>query len=815
MRLPLVTLFALVLTSACTVKVDAAGKACDDQHPCADGRVCVGGVCVAPDSTGDDAGPGDEDAGTSACLVDPLLGTACGAGIGECAQMGLYVCEGSALVCSVTGGVGVAEQCDGKDNDCDGATDEELTPPACEKTLGVCAGAAAPTCGGASGFSACQYGTDFEETETRCDGKDNDCDGVIDDVSGCLYSFLGSGPAGFQDGAAADAKFAFPAYLHFDSAGILYVADRANHALRKIDTNGNVTTIAGTGTCGFEDGPVATAKLCRPTDIEVDANGVVFFTDTSNHRIRKVENGIVSTVAGNGFTGKIDGAAATSEFEHPQGLLLLPDGDLIIADSDNHAIRRYDAATQSVSTVAGTGSGGHTDGPALSAQLQTPVDVVMDSAGNLYVSETSGDRIRVVPPTGSTFVLAGSTSGSDAYAEAIGTAARFHDPGQMALVESANLLFVTDSDNHRVRRVPLNATTSTSSAFGIGSTGWTNGSSGRLETPIGLALSGMSLYFTDHNHVIRKATLSPTGSVVITDVAGTPTAVRTADGDASTALLSLNGKLSRASDGTIFWVEDENNIVRRLSPDGAVQTIAGDATGFTAGEVTGPLVDSRLDDPRDVVMGPDGRLYVVEEDNHSVRVIDLMAGTMEHFAGSTVGSSGTADGALTSARFNGPRALSFGKDAMGGDVLYVADGWNDSLRAIAFPNGPVTTIATGISNVEDLVADEIGNLYFSDSNMVKRLTTGGTISTLYSSLPTGYILALELDGSDLVAVGGRTVVRLGLSANNVTTLLQLPEGWRDGASAEASGGRFTGIAATPEYYLLSDYYTGRLRRLYK
>ncbi|MHB8873797.1 MAG: NHL domain-containing protein [Myxococcaceae bacterium] len=844
-------ILAFLLLSACSVRInDAAGLACDEDHPCAGGRICHEGACVDPatvpaadggandagtgdagadDAGADDAGTGDGGAGDAGnCAGNPVIGTACAAGVGECRANGTWVCQSGAAICNAVAGTAQAELCDGKDNDCNGTTDDGLTVPPCALTQGVCSAAPPRTCQGAAGWSACTYGADYQTPETRCDGKDNDCDGDVDDVSGCLYTLAGGGPAGLVNGPASSVQFAFPGFLTADSAGNLYVADTSNHVIRKVDPQGAASTVAGSGECGYLDGPVATARMCAPADVVVTSSGVLYFSDRFNQRIRKIENGTVSTLAGNGFTGYTNGAALSARFNDPRGLELEPNGDLLIADTYNQRIRRYVVATQMVETYAGTGTTGNTNGATpLTTQFNNPLDVARDSAGNVYVSELSGDRIRKFTPAGAASILAGSPTGGDGSTDGIGTLALFSDPYQMAVDEVLGYIYVADRNNERIRAVPLSGTTTTRTPAGSGNNGFLNGTASRFEQPIGIAIFGTAAYVTDANHVIRKVTWDGVAATAtVTDFAGVREQERSRDGTGTGARLCFPLRFSKDTAGNLYFAEDETNIVRRMTAAGVVTTIAGDATAFTAGGVTGPLSTSRLDDPQDVQPGPDGKLYVADQDNSRVRVIDLGAGTLSTFAGT---SSGYLEGALLTARFRAPTVVTFGKDTSNNDVLFVGDLYNYVIRAIPFPLGPValhagTAQSWGTSDgapgtghfpeINDVVAAPGGVLYVADSSGIRKVDSAGVISTLYGSPPV-QIRGLALDGTDLVGVGQGSVYRFSTTSASTTLVFDSLQGWHDGLQATAGVGSFTDVIAEPNYYLLVDYGSRRIRRLWK
>jgi len=214
--------------------------------------------------------------------------------------------------------------------------------------------------------------------------------------AGAVTTLAGTGVGGYLDGPAASAQFSSPTSLAQDAAGNVYVADAANYRIRRIDPSGNVTTLAGSGVRGFLDGPAATARFFEPQGIALDAAGNLYVADRASQRIRRLSPaGVVSTYAGTGTAGYLDGPAATARFNSPIGVAVDARGDVYVAERAGHRLRRIEAATGQVSTVAGTGTAGYLDGPALSAQLSSPNGLAIQN-GSLYVADPGTNRVRKV-----------------------------------------------------------------------------------------------------------------------------------------------------------------------------------------------------------------------------------------------------------------------------------------------------------------------------------------------------------------------------------------------------------------------------------
>ena len=268
--------------------------------------------------------------------------------------------------------------------------------------------------------------------------------------TGSVSTLAGSGVPGFADGIGSAAQFHFPTDVAVDSTGNVYVGDSENHRIRKITPAGAVSTLAGNGLFGFADGDGSNARFYSPYGVAVDSSSNVYVADHKNHRIRKITpGGVVSTMAGSGGAGFVDGPAATAQFLFPFGVTVDLSDNVYVGDQFNHSIRKITPAGV-VSTLAGSGVAGFAEGSGISAQFNGPRAVTVDSSGNVYVADLVNHRIRSITPAGLVTTLAGS--GVAGYADGTASDAEFWAPSGVAVDSSGNI-FVAEFNNNRIRKI--------------------------------------------------------------------------------------------------------------------------------------------------------------------------------------------------------------------------------------------------------------------------------------------------------------------------------------------------------------------------
>ncbi|EFG04089.1 Receptor protein kinase (plasmid) [Streptomyces clavuligerus] len=346
-----------------------------------------------------------------------------------------------------------------------------------------------------------------------------------------ISTVAGTGVAGFtgDNGPAVAAQLNRPYGIAVDSAGTLYFSDYNNHRVRKITTDGKVSTVAGIGSAGYrgDNGPAVSAQLNCPREVAVDGAGAVYVTDAENHRVRKITaDGTISTVVGTGVAGfSGDGGPATAaRLNRPFGVAVDSTGVLYVTEYNNNRIRKV-AADGTISTVAGTGATGNRgdDGPAASAQLNRPYGVAVDGAGAVYIADTDNHRIRKITADGTISTVAGTGTGGFDGDGGPATAARLNRP-MGVVIDSTGTLYVADYGNHRIRKITTDGKIGTVAGTGTGGFGGDGGppASAQVNNSLGVAVDCVdTLYIADYgNHRVRKvasarmAGLPESGSVV-------------------------------------------------------------------------------------------------------------------------------------------------------------------------------------------------------------------------------------------------------------------------------------------------------------
>jgi sugar lactone lactonase YvrE len=471
------------------------------------------------------------------------------------------------------------------------------------------------------------------------------------------------------------------------------------------------------GGAALLDAPPLDAPLGEDLPAAGGAPGTDGATGTSGPGTLAVLAGVLS-----GY-GSTDGTGADARFAIPSGVAVDAVGNVFVADPANGTIRKITPAAV-VTTFAGTASvtGGKVDGTGAEARFYYPQGVAVDGAGNVFVADTRNHTIRMITPASVVTTLAGS-GGAEGSTDGTGTEARFSRPQGVA-VDGAGNLFVADSGNNTIRMItPASVVTTLS-----GNAGWTSyldgaGTAALFDTPTGVAVDAAgSLFVADsQSHTIRK--VSPAGAV--TTLAGTGSWTGTADGTGAAARFNHPGGAAVDGAGNLFVADSGNHAIRKITPEGVVTTFAG-MTGVM-GFADGTGADARFYGPTDVDVDASGNLFVADYGNHLVRKISP-AGVVSTLAGA-VGSYGKVDGLGADARFTRPSGVAVD----GAGNVFVAESENFAIRKIT-PEGVVTTLADPAGlfyHPEDVAADGAGNLFVADksSHTILKLTPAGVVTT--------------------------------------------------------------------------------------
>ena len=553
---------------------------------------------------------------------------------------------------------------------------------------------------------------------------------------------------GWFDGTGRAARFNLPAGLAIDGSGNVYVADASNHTIRKITPSGAVTTLAGSaGHPGSTDGTGSAARFSSPGGVAVDSDGIVYVADSYNHTIRKITPGgtVITWVGSAGNAGSTNGVGGEARFESPYGVAVDSAGNVYVADTSNHTIRKITPAAE-VTTLAGlAGTSGIANGTGSAARFNTPTGVAVDSAGRVYVADTSNHAIRMIATNGVVTTWAGAV-GTSGTSNGTGTSARFNQPFAV-WVTGTGLAYVADSGNHTIRKITAARAVSTfaGSAGNSGSVDGT-GSAARFYTPTGVAVDSAGIiHVADYyNHTVRQVTTNAVVTTWAGQVGGEFGGLGTADGTGDAARFNYPATVTVDSAGNSFIADVANHTIRKITAAGVVTNWAGLAG--TSGSADGSGSSAHFNTPIGVAADTNGNVYVADSYNHTIRKITA-ARAVTTLAGSA-GKTGTADGTGSAARFYRPFAVAV--DSSG--VVYVADTLNHTIRKIT-PARVVTTLAgvagtsgsaDGQSNAatfsypEGIAVDASGVIYVADAgnNTVRRITPDGAVTTLAGTAGT-------------------------------------------------------------------------------
>ena len=520
----------------------------------------------------------------------------------------------------------------------------------------------------------------------------------------------------------------------------LLVCNWSKAAVASTHVNGTLSLIAGNiDGPGANDGIGSEARFSsnnsfngvKLVGMATDAIGNIFIADSGNHTIRKITpTGIVTTLAGiAGKPGSVDGLGTAAQFNGPSGIAIDKNGNLYVADMLNHTIRKI-SRSGDVSTMAGrAGKEGSTDGMGAAARFCKPEGIAADSNGNLFVVDFGNKTIRKINPDGAVTTFAG-TVGKWGYTNGVGIIAQFAVPFGIT-IDSANIIYV--SDWGKIRKILPTGLVSNYANFELELPPDASGKKHRSsKQPIGITVDTIgNLYVTTkQNHTICKIN----SSGVVTTVAGTDGITGSEDGIGFAAKFKgLSGIIADAT-GNLFVADMGNAAIRKITPDGVVTTFAGRVR--RGGYADGTGAAARFNNPHGVAVDPSGNIYVADRENNVIRKITT-SGVVTTVAG-TPGKPGSADGRVATALFNMPTGLAF--DTAGN--LYVAD--SCTIRKISL-NKMVTTLSGKAGKVgsvdgegelarfldpRGIAVHGNGDIYVADADAIRKITQSGMVSTV-------------------------------------------------------------------------------------
>ncbi|WP_232666708.1 serine/threonine-protein kinase [Pseudonocardia sp. TRM90224] len=564
--------------------------------------------------------------------------------------------------------------------------------------------------------------------------------------AGAIEPVAGTGDPGYtgDGGPATAAKLDTPRGLAIDDSGNLYIADNANHRIRRVDPAGTITTIAGNGTAGYtEDGTVALgAEINAPLALALGADGSLYFSEGNFPRVRHIEaGGRLTTVAGNGrneSTGD-GGSAVQAGFMSGRDLAVAADGTVYIADNWDYRVRRV-TPDGKINTVIGDGTSNPArDGVPAAGEALAVTAIALGTGGNVFVAGRYS--VHEIDATGVVHTVAGTGRAGFSGDGGPARGAALAEPVAVARGADGSF-YVADDRNNRIRKIDGAGIISTVAGGGPGYPGDGGpATKASLDGPAFMCLDPNGRLVLSETSGARVRRIDPADGT-ITTVAGTGVPGFSGDGgEATAAQLNHPRGVACGADGGLYIADTDNNRIRHVTPDGVISTFAGNGRSDLSAD-GGPAGSTAVADPTSIVLAPDGSLLIVERSSARIRRIDP-AGNVSTVAGTgTDGFSGDG-GPAAAAQFDNPYALVRAPDG----VLFVADNNNRRIRRIG-TDGVITTFAgTGTAGAagdggparsaqltapSGVLLDADGGLLVADegSQRVRRIAPDGTISTV-------------------------------------------------------------------------------------
>ncbi len=580
------------------------------------------------------------------------------------------------------------------------------------------------------------------------------------DAAGIINTIAGNGVPGYSGdgGQATNASLNSPSGVCRDVFGNLFIADTGNAVVRKVEVNGIITTLAGNGSPGFsgEGGAATNASLGSPSGVSVDGLGNVFIADRGNQCVDKVDpRGIITLVAGNGSNGfSGDGGPATNAgLGYVSGVAAGPPGSFFIADAGNKRVRQVDAAGI-ITTIAGNGIGD--GGPATNASLLYPSAMATTPAGDLLIADLQDRRVRKVDTNGIITTVAGG--GTNSIGDGGGAVAvSLSGPSGLAIDGSGDL-FIADTAGGRVRKVDTQGVISTVAGSGVegysGDGGLATNAALNFPSSVALDAAGNVTFLDLVNLRVRRVG----GDGIVATVAGDGSVGYSGDGGAATnaSLDSPSSVAIRGAGGLLIAGGSEAGSVRAVDANGIINRVAGDGAAGYSGD-GGAALDASLGILRGMAVDATGNIFIADWGNGRIREVDYN-GIITTVAGNGVGGYSGDGAAATNASLNGPTGVALDSS---GD-LYIADTGNRLVRKVARAGLPFLTlnhVTTADSGAYQVVVTGVAG---SVTSSVATVTVSGAgqpeIIQLGSPLVAGNSLKIDFQVTGALS-GGFTLLQ--------------------------------------------------------
>jgi sugar lactone lactonase YvrE len=519
-------------------------------------------------------------------------------------------------------------------------------------------------------------------------------------ASGSITTVAGGTTFAGEGAAATTGSIALPFAISLDASGNLYIADTFNHRVRRIDAlTGILTSVAGTGVLGWEGdkGLATAADLAGPQSVAVDSYGNLIIADTLTNRIRRVDakTGIITTIAGQypefGFGGD-NGPATSALLQTPKGVWADSSGNVFIADTYNNRIRKVDPNSGIITTVAGNGQRTYSgdDGPATSAALNRPEQVAVDPAGNVYIGDTGNNRIRKIDAT-TKIITTYAGNGQESFGGDGGPArlAGLKSPSQVTF-DTAGNLYLADSGNARIRRVDNSGVISTAAGNGKADYGGDGGpaTSAALADPSGVAVDGFGQIFIADTANFRIRRVDSSGIIQTVGGNGRTSFVGDA-GPAWAASLLMPYSLATDASGNLYIADQDNLRIRKVDANtGIITTVSGsDVLGYQGDN--GPATQAGFSFPRGVAVDSSGNVFVADTLNNRIRRVDAATKIVTTYAGNGADQGSVDNVPATQSAVVDPYGVGF--DTSGN--LLIAETGSNKVRKVDRQTGIITTIA--------------------------------------------------------------------------------------------------------------------------